>query len=76
MAAHLNRAFKSFDFEGTGFVSKSQLKSAMAVLGGDEFPAEMVEEVVAAAEFDKHGKVDYQQFVLKQLRLMAAADAE
>ena len=70
MSSHLNKAFSDFDHEGSGTLSKSQLRSALIEMGGHELPGEMVDQIIGAADYDAEGNVDYKVFVDTQLKLM------
>ncbi|XP_002733157.1 calmodulin-like isoform X2 [Saccoglossus kowalevskii] len=58
----LNDAFKIFDTENTGFISVDELKHLMTTMG-ERLSEEEMDEMVADANADSEGKVNYEEFV-------------
>ena len=52
----LEQAFKAFDKDGSGYITKDELKKAMKAMGEKLSDAE-INEMIAAADTDKDGKV-------------------
>jgi len=73
--------FRAWDKSGDGFITQAELERALVAMG---MPAEGAAEMMAAADVNKDGKVDYEEFLAwvfqpesKQvLQNMAAALAE
>lgn len=60
--AELREAFKIFDKNGDSFITRSELKSAMKKIGEKMTDAD-VDDMIRAADLDKDGKVNYEEFV-------------
>jgi len=58
----LREAFKVFDKDGDGHISKAELKIVMKNLGENLTDAE-IEEMINEADADGDGEVDYDEFV-------------
>ncbi len=58
----LTMAFRVFDKDQDGFISKSELAHLMSSLGDNLTDGE-IEEMMAAADLDGDGKVNYTEFV-------------
>ncbi|KAI3875765.1 hypothetical protein MKX03_023688 [Papaver bracteatum] len=58
---NLYKAFQYFDKDGSGFITRDELKHAMSKYGmGDE---ETIDEVINEVDIDKDGHIDYEEFV-------------
>lgn len=51
-------AFRVFDKDGNGYISKSELKSVMHSLG-EKLNDQEIEEMIRAADADKDGAINY-----------------
>lgn len=58
----LKAAFQAMDANGDGFVSKDELKSMLSSLGEPVDDA-VVDEMIAVADTNGDGKVDFNEFV-------------
>ncbi|KAJ6405963.1 hypothetical protein OIU84_013852 [Salix udensis] len=57
---HLYKAFQYFDKDGSGFITRDELRQAMAQYGmGDEAT---IDEVIEDVDTDKDGKINYEEF--------------
>ena len=59
---NLTSAFKVFDDDGSGSISRAELHKAMTTLGDPLTDAE-VEEMIHAADMDGDGNINYSEFV-------------
>ncbi|KAK3008508.1 hypothetical protein RJ639_013216 [Escallonia herrerae] len=58
---NLYKAFQYFDKDGSGFITRDELKQAMTEYGmGDEAT---IDEVISDVDTDKDGRIDYEEFV-------------
>ncbi|OVA15943.1 Protein kinase domain [Macleaya cordata] len=58
---NLYKAFRYFDKDGSGFITRDELKQAMTEYGmGDEAT---IDEVINDVDTDKDGKINYEEFV-------------
>ncbi|KAK2974883.1 hypothetical protein RJ640_020798 [Escallonia rubra] len=58
---NLYKAFQYFDKDGSGFITRDELKQAMTKHGmGDEAT---IDEVINDVDTDKDGRIDYEEFV-------------
>ena len=55
-------AFRVFDKDGNGLISKAQLTTIMATLG-DTLSNEEIEEMIIEADVDGDGFINYEEFV-------------
>eukprot|EP00090_Calanus_glacialis_P000467 TRINITY_DN10279_c0_g1_i1.p1 TRINITY_DN10279_c0_g1~~TRINITY_DN10279_c0_g1_i1.p1 ORF type:complete len:189 (+),score=76.57 TRINITY_DN10279_c0_g1_i1:51-569(+) len=58
----IREAFKVFDKEGNGFISTPELMEVMQTIG-DILSLEETEEMIAEADIDGDGNVNYEEFV-------------
>ena len=58
----IREAFRVFDKEGNGFISTAELAAVMMNIG-DVLSQEETEELVAEADIDGDGNVNYEEFV-------------
>merc|ERR1711915_48616 len=58
----IREAFRVFDKEGNGFISTPDLMEIMQTIG-DVLSLEETEEMIAQADFDGDGNVNYEEFV-------------
>ena len=58
----LLEAFRVFDQDGDGFISAEELRYLMCNLG-EKLSQEEVNEMIAEADTDGDGQVDYREFV-------------
>ncbi|KAH7523470.1 calcium-dependent protein kinase 29 isoform X2 [Ziziphus jujuba] len=58
---NLYKAFQFFDKDGSGFITRDELRQAMSDYGmGDE---ETIDEIINDVDTDKDGRINYQEFV-------------
>lgn len=77
MEVEIKQAFRVFDRNGDGYISKSEFKHCMMHFG-ERFTDEEVEEMISEADSNNDGKIDYAEFshmILKELNMEAAASA-
>lgn len=60
--AEMLQVFRVFDKDGDGFISEGELRLAMMNLGERMSDAEL-REMIAAADTDGNGQIDYAEFV-------------
>jgi calcium-dependent protein kinase len=53
-------AFKHFDLDSSGFITREELLTALSEVGGIEI--EDVEAIIEAADLNKDGSIDYEEF--------------
>jgi len=53
-------AFKHFDLDSSGFITREELLTALSEVGGVEI--EDVEAIIEAADLNKDGSIDYEEF--------------
>ncbi|XP_072013440.1 calmodulin-like [Amphiura filiformis] len=58
----IRNAFKVFDKDGNGFISATELRHVMTNLG-EKLTDEEVDEMIAEADIDGDGQVNYEEFV-------------
>lgn len=58
----LERAFKIFDKNGDGFIEVNELSRVMTELG-EKLSEEEVKQMLAVADVDKDGKINYKEFI-------------
>ena len=58
----MRKLFRTFDRDGNGFISSSELRKVMKRLG-TRISTEEVERMVRKADADGDGKVSYEEFV-------------
>ena len=58
----LTMAFRVFDKDQDGFITREELKELMERLGED-LADQDIDEMIAAADSDGDGKVNYEEFV-------------
>ena len=58
----LKAAFQAMDSNGDGFISKDELKSMLASLG-EPVDEAVINEMIALADTNGDGKVDFNEFV-------------
>lgn len=61
MEEEIRQAFRVFDRNGDGYISKSEFKHCMMHFG-EQFTDEEVEEMIAEADSNNDGKIDYEEF--------------
>ncbi|CAF0795861.1 unnamed protein product [Brachionus calyciflorus] len=59
---NLFKAFKKFDKDGNGFISRSELKEAMRKLD-KKITNEEIDDMLTEADTNMDGKIDYSEFV-------------
>ena len=57
----LREAFRVFDRDGNGFITKSELSQALSALGED-VPEDEVENMIKHADLDGDGQVNFLDF--------------
>lgn len=60
---NIKDAFKQFDKDGNGFIDRDELRSLMESLGQKLTEAE-IDEMLKDADFDRDGKISYQEFYI------------
>ena len=55
-------AFRVFDKDGNGLISKAELTNIMSILG-DTLSSEEIEEMIIEADVDGDGFINYEEFV-------------
>jgi len=61
VVVNLQKAFKEFDANGDGFISREELRYAMTRLG-ESLSDKELDEMVDAADVNKDGKINYAEF--------------
>jgi len=61
MEQEIRQAFRVFDRNGDGYISKQEFKHCMMHFG-ERFTNEEVEEMIAEADSNNDGKIDYHEF--------------
>jgi calmodulin len=64
----LREAFKVFDKDGSGSISKAELKLVMENLG-EKLSPEEIEEMMQEADKDGNGEIDYEGDMIVRFRL-------
>lgn len=59
----LLHAFRTFDKDGSGFITTAEFQETMEVQGHKRMSMKTVESIVAEADTNKDGKIDYNEFV-------------
>ncbi len=54
------KAFKVFDKDDNGFISKSELKQVMVSLEGNKITEQELDEMMSEADLDGDGKINYE----------------
>ncbi|KAI9900855.1 hypothetical protein N3K66_005117 [Trichothecium roseum] len=62
MEQELQEAFKVFDADGTGTISREELKHVMKSIG-EQLSEEEIDEMLRIADKDGDGHIDYNEFV-------------
>ena len=58
----IRQAFKKFDKDGNGFVSKHELRQAMTNIG-HKFTVEEVDKMFKSADTNSDGRVNIEEFI-------------
>ncbi|CAB4059105.1 CALM [Lepeophtheirus salmonis] len=77
MEQEIKQAFRVFDRNGDGFISKSEFKHCMMHFG-ERFTDDEVEEMISEADSNNDGKIDYTEFsqmILKELNMDNASNS-
>jgi len=61
MEQEIKQAFRVFDRNGDGFISKNEFKRCMMHFG-EKFTDDEVEEMIAEADINNDGRIDYTEF--------------
>ena len=65
---HLTQAFKFFDNDNTGFISKLNIKTMLSHYGGlDDVEDEVVEYLISEVDKNGDGKIDLMEFLSMML---------
>ena len=67
-----------FDRNGDGYISKAEFKHCMMHFG-EQFTDEEVEEMIAEADSNKDGRIDYEEFsqmILREIELESREEQE
>ncbi|KAH7823171.1 putative EF-hand domain containing protein [Monocercomonoides exilis] len=59
----LKAAFKAFDKDGNGFISREELKSVLEA-EGEKLSAADIDEMIKEADTNGDGQIDYSEFVV------------
>jgi len=54
-------AFRVFDKDNNGFITRDELKTAMELLG-EQMTDDDIDNMIAMADLNKDGKIDYEEF--------------
>jgi len=57
----LMAAFRVFDKDGNGFITRDELKEAMEMIG-EPVTDEDIDNMITMADLNKDGKIDYEEF--------------
>ena len=60
--AEISEAFRVFDKDGNGFISKAELSYVMTNLG-ERLTVQEIDERIREADIDGDGQVNYEEFV-------------
>nr|AHA51333.1 EF-hand_1 domain-containing protein [Charistephane fugiens] len=60
---NIRDAFKQFDKDGNGYIDRDELRSLMITLG-EKLTDEEIDEMMQEADFDRDGKISYQEFYI------------
>jgi len=55
--------FSQFDADGDGVISRKELTKVLKLLGPDQFDDKSIDVLMAAADTNKNGKIEYKEFV-------------
>ncbi|XP_068645971.1 uncharacterized protein [Aristolochia californica] len=70
----LREWFECVDSNKTGSITASQLKKALAV-GNLDFPLSVVQQMIRVYDFDRNGKMSFEEFVALNKFLVGVQDA-
>ena len=70
---HLREAFAHFDVTKTGTISREDLRNALSQEKGLDVADEMIERLIADADLDGNGEIDYEEFCAMLMDRAAAA---
>lgn len=59
----IENAFKVFDTDGNGYISKTELKHALTKCGTYKFTNKQIEKMMEKVDSDKDGRVCYEEFI-------------
>ena len=59
----MKAAFKVFDMNGDGYITKDELKAVMINMG-DKLTDEEVADMIKEVDTEGNGKVNYEEFVI------------
>ncbi|EDW05274.2 uncharacterized protein Dmoj_GI21841, partial [Drosophila mojavensis] len=54
-------AFRVFDRDGNGFITRDELQTAMEMIG-EPLNEQQVEQLLAIADLDQDGRINYEEF--------------
>lgn len=63
-ASDVEAAFRVFDRSGRGFLTKDEIARVLTSFG-DKLSADEVERLLAVADVDEQGRIDYKRFATK-----------
>ena len=63
----LKQAFRVFDLDGDGFITRDELRIVMKKMGEGLTNAEL-DKILATADIDHDGKINYNEFVAIQFK--------
>ena len=58
------QAFQFFDFDQTGFITKSNLKQLLQSNGNDDVTDEVIEYIIAEVDQDNNGQICIEEFLM------------
>jgi calcium-dependent protein kinase len=61
-SAQIVQAFKRFDKDGDGTISREELAGTLRLLGGKKFDEETIDTLMKAADLNGDGKIQYEEF--------------
>ena len=64
LRASIRKAFKEFDKNGDGFITKKEFKKVVQKRNGVRISAEQLDVMLKDADKNGDGKIDYDEFVL------------
>ena len=63
LRASMRKAFRQFDKNGDGYITKKEFKTAVKKRNGGKIPEEQLDAMMRDADLNGDGKVDYDEFI-------------